>query len=224
MKHTWIICLFMMSEIQLFAQTQLQIDATQLNDNVNIMNGYKKSTYVEGTPYLNDNNTVGVFYQKNKTVVNMPTKLNMYYDSFEYMVDEKTYLVKPNAIDSVSINNETYVFENFSIRGEISPKVVKVLDYKGTNRLYIYKGVDLIPEVKPAGYIDPKPARFEWRDPIYIFKINGKIIVLKNFKGIIELYPKFENSIKKYIKENHIRINNPDNLKNLLCYISQIKK
>jgi hypothetical protein len=147
----------------------------------------------------------------------------MYYNSFEYLVDNKTYLVNPVTIDSVSVNNETYVFIDFSINGENSTKVVRIIDKKGINKLCVYKGVYITPEVPPAGYVDPKPARFEWLDPVYLFEINGKIIVLKSFKSVTGLFPKADNDIKKYIKENHLRINNQENLKSLLGYISQLK-
>jgi hypothetical protein len=223
MKNLLFISLFLASGLQMSAQTQLAIDATELNDNVNQAHGYKKTKYVAGTPYLNENNTIGTFYQKNKTIVKTPTKLNMYYNGFEYMVDEKTYLVNPSVIDSVSMNNETYVFKTFSVNGEKTPKVVKEIDKKGDNKLYVYKSVDLIPEVKPAGYVEPKPARFEWNDPVYVFDIKGQTILLKNFKSITDLFPKSENSIRKYIKENHLRVNNEANLKTLLGYISQLK-
>jgi hypothetical protein len=222
MRNLLFIFLFLASGFQLFSQNQLLIDATELNDNANQVNGYKKQTYIEGTPYLNENNTVGTFYKKNKTVVKTPTKLNMYYNSFEYLVDNKTYLINSKTIDSVSMNNENYVFIDFSINGENSEKVVKVIDNNGVNKLYVYRGVYITPEVQPAGYVDSKPARFEWLDPVYLFEINGKIIVLKKFKSITELFPKVENDIKKYIKENHIHINNQDNIKKLFDYISQL--
>jgi hypothetical protein len=223
MKNAVFIFLLLANGLQLFAQNQLLIDATELNDNANQVNGYKKLTYIEGTPYLNENNTVGTFYKKDKTTVKTPTKLNMYYNSFEYIVDNKTYLVNPITIDSVSVNNETYVFIDFSINGDNSTKVVRIIDNKGINKLCVYKGVYITPEVQPAGYVDSKPARFEWLDPVYLFEIKGKIIVLKNFRSVTGLFPKAENDIKKYIKENHIRINNQNNLKNLLSYISQLK-
>jgi hypothetical protein len=227
MKNLLFIFLFLMSGLQLFAQiaqSDLFVNAIELNQSVNQANGYKVSSYIKGTPYLNENDMVGTFYLKNKNVIKTPTKLNVYYNSFEYKIDEKSYLVNPTSIDSVSMNNETYVYKNFYINGECSPKIVKIVDNKGVNKMYVYKSVNLKPEVKAAGYIDPKPAQFEWSDPVYVFEINSKMIVLRNFKNITELFPNEENNIKKYIKNDHIHINNQENLKKLLGYISQIKQ
>jgi hypothetical protein len=225
MKINLSVFIFLMSVIQLCAQNQLLVEATELHDGMQEIYGYQKESEIEGSPYLSEDKFIGTFYQKNKTVVKTPTRLNCYFGNFEYVANGKTYLVNASTIDSIKIEKETYVFRTFfNENGGKSIKAVKVIVSQDGKAFYEYKGVELKPEVKPAGYVDPKPARFEWSDPIYLFEIKGKVIVLKTLKDIASIFPRNENEIKKLIKENRISISKPDKLRKLLNYISQLKE
>jgi hypothetical protein len=223
MKIFLSVLMLFIGAIHLCAQNQIDLQVSDLQDGMLENSGYTKDARISGTPYLSESQAEGVFYLKNHSVIKKLTRLNCYYGDFEYVVNNRIRLVNPTGIDSVKIDSAVYVFRKFSLDGESLLKAVKIIGREGDNRLYEYKGVEFKAEVKPGGYIEPKPARFEWMDTLYLFEIKDELVVLRNFKNITLLYPKKETEIKKYIKDNHININKPDKLKRLLNYISSLR-
>lgn len=193
---------------------------SELNDEVNAAKRGQNAN-IAGSPYESEANSTGFFYQKDKRAIKKETRLNYYHSNFEFVDNGKTYLVDASGIDSIIVGGTTYVYRTFNASGKSIPRIVKVIDRRGANAIYFYKAVEFKPEVKAAGYVDPKPARFEWLDPVYLIEIGGKIIVLNNFKELTTVFQSKENEIKKFIKENRIRKDKPEELKKLLVYVSQ---
>ncbi|GAT63447.1 hypothetical protein [Paludibacter jiangxiensis] len=222
MKIFALISMLFIGAIHLCAQNELMLQASDLQDKVLQDRGFTSEAGIAGTPYVNETNTEGSFYLSNKTVIKSLTRLNCYYGNFEFVSKGKIHLVNTAGIDSVKLDGSVYVYRSFSPDGQNQPKAVKVIERKGSNGIYEYRQVEYKPEVKAGGFIDPKPACFEWVDPVYLLEVKDKIVVLKNVKSVTDLFPKNEEAIKKYIKENRINFNKPDKLKRLLDYISQL--
>lgn len=222
MKNLSLFVLFILVVGQMKAQNEFSTSINNLSIQVRTVGGFERDGYVEGTPYESKENTSGIFYQKNKTVVKTSTKLNYFLNSFEFVKDDKIFMVAENTIDSVIVNGSTYVYRSFPISGESKARVVKVVNRQNGNSLYIYQGVEFKPEVKAGGYVDPKPARYEWNEPFYLFELGDQIIALNNFKDLVAAFPTKENEIKKFIKENKISKDNPGELKVLLGFVSQL--
>ena len=155
-------------------------------------------------------------------MVKTPTRLNYFLNCFEFELDEKTFSAIANTIDSVILDDATYFYRTFSVNGKNLQRVVKVIDRQGSNKIYVYQGVEFNPEVKAWGYVEAKPARYEWEEPIYIFEIGDKLITLNNFKEVTKTFPDKEKEIKKFIKDNKISKDNPNELKLLLGYFSKL--
>ena len=88
--------------------------------------------------------------------------------------------------------------------------------------IYVYRAVEFKQEVKPGPLVDYKPAHFEWNDPIYLFELGDKLIILNNFKELTAAFPGKEKDIQKFIKYNKISKDNPEELKRLFGYISKL--
>ena len=173
---------------------------------------------IEGTPYAKEDSTMGFFYLSNK-VIKTPTRLNCYLENFEFMFGGKVYVADANLIDSVIVDSTTYVYRSFMFNDRKTKKVLKIIGRQGKNSIYMYRNVEFKQEVKAGPLVDFKPAHFEWNDPIYLFEIENRLIMLNNFKELMVAFPDREKEIKKFIKENYIHKDNPDELKNLLGYI-----
>ncbi len=182
--------------------------------------GFNKTTYpqIAGTPYTKEESSMGYFYMNNN-VVKTPTRLNYYCGSFEFITNGKIYIATSKAIDSVLVDSATYVYRFLKINGETLYRVVKVIDRAGKNAIYLYRSVEFKPEVKPNYLVDFKPASFEWQDPVFIFEVGDKLIILDNFKNLLSSFPGKESEIKNFIKYNKIKKDNPQDLKMLLNYI-----
>jgi hypothetical protein len=207
---------------RMVAQTEVMRSLTNLSIAADNASGFNRDVYIDGTPYQLEENVTGIFYQKNKMVVKAPTRLNYFQSNFEFQLDGKTHLVDANTIDSVLINDMTYVYRTLEVKGKTKPCAVKLVGHVGNNSIYSFTEVELKPEVKASGYVEPKPATYNWVEPVYLFEISGNLIVLTNFKKLTSTFPEKENEIKRFIKENKIKKDYPDDLKKLLGYISKL--
>lgn len=176
---------------------------------------------VEGSPYAKEDSSMGFFYL-GKQVIKTPTRLNYYLNSFEFMSGGKLYVATATTIDSVIVDSTTYVYRSFKFKGETQSRVVKVIGRQGKNAMYMYRGAEFIQEVKPGPLVDYRKPHFEWNSPMYLFEIGNKLIMLNTFTELMETFPGKEIDIKKFIKYNRISKNDPDELKKLLDYVSQL--
>jgi hypothetical protein len=173
---------------------------------------------IEGTPYAKEDSAMGFFYLNNQ-LIKTPARLNYYLENFEFMYGGKVYVVTANAIDSVIIDSATYVYRTFKFNEKKIKRVVRIVDRQGNYMIYMYRNVEFKQEVKPGPLVNYKSAHFEWSAPIYLFEIDNKLIKLDSFKELMAAFPQKEKDIKRFIKEENIHKDNPDELKKLLGYI-----
>lgn len=203
---------------QVFAQSDDALNS--FNDDVKAAKRGDMSS-VSGSPYNEEASSTGIFYMKSNQMVEKTTRLNYYHSNFEYVDNDKTYLADAAGIDSIVFNKAAYVYRNFAIDGTSKLRIVKVIGRIGLNAVYFYKEILFKPAVKAGGYIEPKPARFERGEEVYLFESGDKLVILNNFKDFMSLFPGKENDIKKFIKENGVSKNKPEELKKLLQFVSQ---
>jgi hypothetical protein len=204
------------------AQTQIMSSVMNLSIAAENANSFDRGLYIEGSPYKDKEAVEGTFFQKNRPIIVTDTKLNYFRSNFEFVVEGKTYLVDAATIDSIVVNNTTYFYKVFDIYGKKLPRVIEVVGREKNNLVYKFTEVEFKPEVKAGGYVEPKPARYDWLEPVYLFEIAGNLIVLTNFKKLTSTFPEKEKEIKKFIKENRIKKDDPNDLKKLLAYISKL--
>jgi hypothetical protein len=138
------------------------------------------------------------------------------------MIEDKIYLVDPYSIDSVKVKDQTYLFKTFDFNGKTLPRVVELMGKSEKGLLYKFICVEFKPEVKAGSYVDPKPATYNWDDPVYIIETGEKIITLTSLNKITNAFPQKENEIKKFIKSNKIKKDDPSDLLKLLHYIDKL--
>jgi hypothetical protein len=223
MKKYGIIILITMMACSAFSQDALFKQAENLSAAVHEYNNWQHDTSIEGSPYKSQDAEDGKFFQKNKPLVTTKTRLNYYESNFEFTLNDKTYFVDAATIDSVVSGQNTYLFKKVEVNGQVLPRVVEVVEKGEKNSIYKFTEVDIKPEVKAAGYVEPKPASFFWNEPVYLIEIGDKLITLTNFKKLTGFYPDKEAAIKEFIKKNKIKKDEPESLKLLLHYLDQLK-
>lgn len=220
MKKSIFILILILFSYQLIAQREVIKTIQHLSIASRTANYLNNGVYIEGSPYENKEFIDGVFYQKSATSIETKTRLNYFESNFEFMLNDKTYLVDPTTIDSIIVNDSKYVYKTLDIKGNAKPRIVSVIELGEKNSLFRFTEVEFKSEVKASGYVEPKPASFNWLSPVYIFEINGNCIMLSNLKKISDLFPEKKNEIKKFIKDNKISKSDPDELKKLLHYLN----
>lgn len=218
MKNLLFYFVLLFTTNQVFAQSDDALNS--FNEEVKAAKRGDMSS-IAGSPYAEEESSTGLFYMNDKKVIEKTTRLNYFHSNFEYVEDDKTLLADSKNIDSVVFNKAAYVYRSFAIDGTSKLRVVKVIASAGSNAVYFYKEILFKPAVKAGGYIEPKPARFERGEELYLFENDNKLVILNSFKDVIALFPGKENDIKKFIKENGISKNNPGELKKLLQFVSQ---
>ncbi len=185
-------------------------------------NSFHRDKSIMGSPYRGEEMVDGLFYLKNKTAIESKTRLNYFRSTFEFILDGITYLIDPATIDSIVVNKEAFVFKVMEYNGKKMPRVLQIIKLDDKTSLYQFTGVELKPEVKASGYVDPKPASYQWDQPVYVMEIKGELVVLNNFKQLMKLFPGKENDIKSFIKEQKINKNNPEKLIQLMQHINSM--
>jgi hypothetical protein len=222
MKEYGIIILITIMACPAFSQNALYKQAENLSAAVHEYNNWQHDTFIEGSPYKSQDAEDGKFFQKNKPLVTTKTRLNYYESNFEFTLDDKTFFVDAATIDSVVTGQKTFLFKNVEMNGQVHPRVVEVVEKGEKNSIYKFTQVEIKPEVKAAGYVEPKPASYYWNEPVYLIEIGDKLIILTNFKKLTGLYPEKEATIKEFIKKNKIKKDEPESLKQLLHYLDQL--
>lgn len=185
--------------------------------NKTINDGNKEMSYedVEGTPYIDKQ-----FYdvQINELQSFIKVRYNAFLDQFETLDGLDTFLIPKN--DSFSL----FRFRN-------SGKTVKMINgefyevlSKGNVELLKKSRVAFKPEIRATTTLTSGvPARFEkMKDEYYLSSANGLIQIPKNEKELLIHFPEKKNEISKFIKENKIKLNQPDSLVKLANYINSI--
>ncbi|HPR33390.1 MAG TPA: hypothetical protein PLK12_14920 [Prolixibacteraceae bacterium] len=202
------------------SRTMYNIDklATEVHYNNSLNNG----EYIAGTPYQGKDFRPGVFYLKGFDPVASDTRLNLFENRFEYTKGEQLYYADPEVLDSVRYEGKVYVYRDMEYDGLIKNRLAELVARSGQNELCRLTVVAFLPEVKAGGYIDPKPARFEWYEPVYVLVVNEQVITLSNLSKLYSAFPSHKDEIKKFIRSQKVKKNQADGLTRLLHYLAQI--
>jgi hypothetical protein len=222
MKKIAFLIIMVISSITLFSQDRY-VNSTQ-NMFIDLKNrlSLEKDNSIEGSPYLREEFTKAMFYQKNGPAIEAETRLNYYLGNFEYKNGNDLYMVDVKFIDSAKVKDQTYLFKTFDFNGKSSPRAVELMSKSTKSTLYKFTGVLFKPEVKAAGYVDPKPASYQWEEPLYLIETGEKFIALTNFNKLTNANPLKEKEIKQYIKTNKIKKDDPVGLQKLVNYVDQL--
>lgn len=222
----------MKKQVLLLGLLILQILSFGQNDVLQTVNHMKRELFnlnlanredgVAGSPYLSEEFIKATFYQKNKPLIESSTRLNYFQSRFEFKIEDQLFVVDPESIDSVRMNDFTYVFKTFEIKGNSAVRAVERIGL--SERGFLYKFIESIfkPEVKAIGYVEPKPASFEWEEPVYLIEIGNKLFVINNLNKVSTIAPPKEKEIKQFIKSNKIKKDDPSGLLKLLQYIDKL--
>jgi hypothetical protein len=222
MKKLTLISLFLIATIYGYSQAMTKATIDNLSIAVRNASYTESDRYIEGSPYSLNNSSDGIFYQKGGSIVKSQTKLNYYRNNFEFTLDDKTYLVNAATIDSVIFGGKTYLYKEFEVKGSVVPRIVEVVDKGEKSSIYKFTEVELKPEVKASGYVEPKPATYSWNEPIYLVELGDNLIPVTTFKKLTGLFPEKEAGLKQFIKKNKLKKDDPNDLKKLLDYINKM--
>jgi len=199
---------------------------SEMYDNITTNDGSVNTRLKEnlGTPssiYFNDW-TVGRVVLTDNTVYNdWLLRYNIYNQQMQFIHNSDTSAFgKPEEISSITINQHTFVFQEFECENNTKRKGYLELLVDGNCKLYVhrciaYRYVEECPE-PGSGFLTQE---YYMAKRYFISEDDGSIVFLpEKKKEIIDILDDENAEIKQYIKENKIKLCNEDDLKELITY------
>ena len=234
MKKTIILCLFVVSGNLTFSQTFGGTDQTiaPIYYNLSTIDGNKKFINaffkdVEGTPYIFKD-----FVQSE--IVGVKSKMMMRYNAYDDVVEvqkspNEIYTVSKDPLyDTFLMNFNLFKLRLVNFESEKNEPVYNYLfELTSWNNLSLLRKdkINFVEGRMPRNSFDlgNKP---KFTPVVYSYYLEGKDKKIREFPNskskLIELYPKNEFEIKKYIKENMISLSKEKDLIKLTQYLSTL--
>lgn len=179
----------------------------------------------EGSPYLSEEFTEAtVTSSENQVFEKVPVRYNVYYDLFEVQLENEVYNLKRGGIVSrVNLEGHSFIYSKYNYQSTDREGYLElILEGKYT----LYKQLLVVfKEAEPAQpYQDPKPAKFQGRDPLfYIAFGDNDPVFIKNMKNLLGIAGDNEKALKDFIKDNRLRVRNEEDMIKAVEFLSEIK-
>ncbi|MDT8400156.1 MAG: hypothetical protein RQ743_00550 [Bacteroidales bacterium] len=168
----------------------------------------------EGSPYMEEGFTeASITSSENQVFEKVPLRYNAYYDLFEVQMEDAVYNLKPGGIVSeVKFPGHHFIYSKYdylSTEGEGYLELVT----KGSYSLFKKHQV-VFKEAEPAQpYMDPKPAMFQDRDPLF-FIAHGENppVFINNKRSLFEIAGDKEKVLKNFFNERKLKIRNEEDI------------
>ena len=217
MKYAGLLMLFLMGVGKIFAQPVDTKDYNLLLYNSNRRLNEIAYEDIQGHPYSSEEMQPGTIrFISGFQSDSVPMRYNWYTHTMEVKPeDELLALVHSTDIVWVEIDGVRYIpfFNLKSVEGYL------IELYKGGLSLFREDDVLFIDE-QPAqsGYEEPKPAKFQWRNPVYrAILSDGTVIKLEqNKRKLPAQFPRHASKIAAHIKEQKL---NPKKEEDLIAII-----
>jgi hypothetical protein len=180
--------------------------------------------YIEGTRYLHDDFRNGdVFYDGNSKSLQLPLRLNLHNDEFEYMENDSVFaFAEPSCIDKVIMEDDVFIYIDKSEGG--SGSVFGFVELRNTKlpciltkmKIDFYKKV-----ISNSPTVKSESDRFVRDDDSnYLMKTETDIINVTSVKELINLLDDHSQELTDFAKEakisNHSR--NGEDMARILDY------
>ncbi|MGQ1787751.1 MULTISPECIES: hypothetical protein [unclassified Saccharicrinis] len=189
-----------------------------------MINGEQNALY-SGSPYITKSFRRGsLTMEDGSTFTDLLLRYNNYKDIMEIKIDSGEFeLSKSFPINSVTINGFKYKRKQWMKDNVIREGFFVVLSDKNVG-LY-QKKVVVLQEAKVAkAYQEAKlPSFREKKVRYYANNTKSNILIeVSNKKRLLSLFSDKQTEIKKYMKENKVKANNPKDLTKILNYYNSL--
>ena len=183
----------------------------------------KELSNIYGSPYLYEDFKDGnVYYDGKYKVEQIPLRLNLYNDEFEYR--EKNTIMSfanPARIDKIVIGSEVFIYLEKSKTHHLSG-FVKMMNAEVPAVVTKMK-TEFLEKDDPKPYVKPKPDRFERiHDKHYIMKSETEIEKITSVKKLIKYLGDHNTELTKFAKKEKISANDEAELAMLLDYYHEL--
>lgn len=216
MKLIFLLAFFLV-HLTINAQQQLR---TEFGNVYYPANMYKsKYNAPEGSPYLFEGFKAAKI---NAIEESQLVRFDAVEGNVEVMINEAKVVVldnfKPYSITLLDDSGKIYTTHRYTdIKGNEMASFFELLNSTSNYKIYLKEKKRFFKKVKAQGYADEEPAKFKKvRSEFYIKDSKNRsdrlMIIPQKMSSFIAFFQDDAKSIKKFIKENKLKIDNPDDL------------
>lgn len=193
----------------------------------------------ERSPYLFENFENAVVFFKDGSQYHEKMNYNLLVDKF-FFIDRADNKVKvlsnPQDVHIIKFGNRTFYTEGSSGIEILPISPVLYVQYKGNMRKEASKGAYGMPSETTSARtyaginanngqrynFDPEKMILSSRYNIYWIEYKGKKKAFKNFKQFLKLYPKKQEELQRFIKENKVNFNDVQQISRLCIHAGSL--
>ncbi|RIH63562.1 hypothetical protein D1164_19220 [Mariniphaga sediminis] len=232
MKRLWFISVFLLwVSAYSFAQLNWEVrTASEFYNSYNLKKGNWRSTLTEknidGSPYLNDDFIEGSVFTTSQTqFVGILLRYNIFNDQIEFRSGDGPVqaMATPEIVEKIEFGEYQFEYIPYLHVKKMKYGFFVVLE-KGYATLYSRLSVEFEEAKKPGGYQDAQPPKFSRRADEYYIRIGKKPALLVAGKKDLEIaLSDHKKDVASFIKNNKVRPNKPETLKELVQYYNSLK-
>jgi hypothetical protein len=174
---------------------------------------------IDGSPYLKNEFTDGIFYMKDTVAFKLPIRYNIYKDEMEYQSKGINYVVgSPQSLKKVLLDGTEFAYLPFIPKGGYFE-----LSKSGKCTLAIKKIVEFKPSEGSKPIIGLQPAKFVKKPDIFYFVINhSQAFKIENLKSVVDALQDQKQKIEDFIKQEKIKNTKKENLVKIVEYYNKL--
>lgn len=225
-KKALFVLLVILTSTVLYAQ-DWSLEVNDIRDYHRMINQGSKVTNsyadIEGSPYFFEDFRKGSVITKNGKKYNGEFRYDLYADQIEFKLDGDVYwIANPELMEYIKIEDKLFVYYDKDLTDSKQGFYYQVL-VMGECKLLYRKGINL-KEAEPAKpYVDPKPATFIDRKPLYYIQKGIAYPQKVSKKGdLLENLSDKKQEVSAFIKKNKISATNKDELIDLIEYYNSL--
>ena len=194
------------------------------SDMIYIQNQRDRYNKIDGSPYLDEEFSIGSVSLRGRRISNLDLRYNIYEGHFEFMDNEVVNFIDPrtNRVDTVWLNGDTYLYVSFKAGKQIKMTYMKMVRGDGTRVLLNHRMLLTEPE-DSQGYQDAKPAKFhQQQDLIFIQPTGSHATEFKGKKSVEEVFPNHHHQLSAYVKSEKLKLKKLEDIVKLCSYYDSV--
>jgi hypothetical protein len=183
-------------------------------------------TVIKGSPFLINQFEPGVIVTHEDTIRDIPIRYNIFNRNMDILFNKDTLVITDvSKIKSISLGGRDFIYTSF--RHDNGPIEYGYLEQLTKEKFELF--VHYVKNVKHDEYVSnymggggSKDDFFEDKHEFYLKTDQDipKQIAPKKAE-LCKLFPDYSDRISKYIKENHLKLSNMDDFRNVIQYLAK---
>ena len=172
----------------------------------------------EGSQYFDSTFVKGEIFVKETRYI-VPMRYNAYLDILEAKSSEVILYINKNIVDSVSLNNLTYVFK----KAGNEMRVFNVLDRSDKGIMLENNSISFDQGRFGVLHKDDIYPHYKTEKPVYYYYLNpGKMINLTSYNDLYNYFPDKKAAIKSFIRKEKLKKNKKNDLIRLFGFVTEL--